>query len=101
MVLSSLQQFIVRELFQTERRLKKDVFLRFYLGTKIDHEIALKDIGRSIERLVERDLVKATGVKTAKKWYTKTVSLTPRGRSFVKKNLGNQLSLPLTKKRYA
>jgi len=79
MLLSGLQQYILLQCLKQSPR-KKAEFVAFYQVSKVDKEIALKDIVKSIDRLVARDLLKARGVKTAKKWYTDTVSLTPKGR---------------------
>ena len=99
MTLSALQRYILKQCF-ARGVLKKTDFLDFYKKNKVSPTIALKDIAKSIERLISKDLVRASGVKTAKKWYTNSVSLTPRGRKLVTLKLADQLRLPLTKKHY-
>lgn len=96
MSLSKLQQYIIKQCFQN-KQFKKTEFLRFYNLNKVNKEIALKDIGKSIDRLVVRDLAKSSGVKTAKRWYTKTVILTAKGRKVAQKLLSKQQKLPLKK----
>ena len=94
MKLSELQQYILKQCHQ-RGRLKKSNFLDFYQGQKIKSDMALKDIVKSLDRLVARDLLKASGVKTAKKWYTESVILTSKGKKMAQKLLDKQQKLPL------
>ena len=96
MRLSSLQHYIIKEIYRNERHAQTD-FLDFYRHKKMAAEVALKDINRSLDRLVSRDILRAQGVKTAKKWYTKSVVLTAKGRQVAKKLLSNQAKLPFNK----
>ncbi|MFH0873622.1 MAG: hypothetical protein V1846_02140 [Candidatus Komeilibacteria bacterium] len=92
MNLSLLQKYILKVCYG-QLSLPKEYFLAFYQGNNIDAETALKDIGKSIDRLVSRDLLKVSGVKTAKKWYTSTVNLTYQGEKMAKKLLSEQPKL--------
>lgn len=92
MNLSDLQRYILKVCYG-QLSLPKENFLDFYQGKVIDTETSLKDIGKSIDRLVARDLLKAQGVKTAKKWYTSSVQLTYQGEKMAKKLLSEQPKL--------
>jgi hypothetical protein len=92
MKLSALQVHILKSCYGKPSIAKED-FLAFYQEKKVLEETALKDIGKSIDRLVQKDLLKAQGVKTAKKWYTSTVQLTYNGEKMAKKLLSDQPKL--------
>lgn len=92
MQLSDLQKYILKVCYG-QLSLPKEHFLAFYQGKEIDEETALKDIAKSIDRLVSRDLVKAAGVKTAKKWYTSSIQLTYKGEKLANSILSDQPKL--------
>lgn len=96
MKLSKLQQYIVKQSF-LEGKSKKEAFLPFYASSKVKKEVALKDIVKSMDRLVTRDLAKSEGVKTAQKWYTKSITLTAKGRKLAVGILSKQGKLPFKK----
>ncbi len=92
MKLSELQEYILKSCYG-KPSIAKEEFLVFYQDKRTFEEIALKDIGKSIDRLVQKDLLKAQGVKTAKKWYTSTVQLTYNGEKIARKLLSDQPKL--------
>ena len=92
MNLSDLQRHILKVCYG-QLSLPKEIFLAFYQEKVVDEETALKDIAKSIDRLVTRDLLKVSGVKTAKKWYTSTVQLTYKGEKLARQLLSDQPKL--------
>ena len=55
-------------------------------------------ITKSVERLIDRELMIGIGVRTAHKWFIKEVRLTPKGRKIARELLGKQQQLPFCKK---
>lgn len=51
-------------------------------------------ITKSLERLIDKELLIGCGVRTPHKWYIKEIKLTPKGRKETKKYLGEQQKLP-------
>lgn len=89
MILSKLQEYILKSCYGRPSIAKED-FLAFYQEKKVSEETALKDISKSIDRLVSKDLMKVAGVKTAKKWYTVSVHLTYHGEKVARQLLSKQ-----------
>jgi hypothetical protein len=56
-------------------------------------------ITKSIERLIDRELVIGYGVRTPHKWYIHEVKLTAKGRREAKRLRGEQQALPFRKAR--
>lgn len=73
--------------------MSKEDFLAFYQPGEVETETALKDIVKSIDRLVARDLLKVSGVRTAKKWYTSSAQLTYKGEKLARSILVKQPTL--------
>lgn len=92
MMLSELQRYILKSLYGRSSLTKED-FLLFYSGKDVAVATATKDIVKSIDRLVARDLLKVSGVKTAKKWYTSSVQLTYKGEKMARSILVQQPTL--------
>ena len=71
-------------------------FLIFYKGKKTPKEnLRTKIITGSIESLIDKELMTGYGVRTPHKWFIKQVSLTSKGKTQVKKLLGEQMKLKL------
>ena len=75
---------------------KKDLEA-YYSHKKTKKEIVTNDITKSVERLIERELIIGFGKKTARKWFITQVSLTPKGKRTAKTLFGKQQKLPLRK----
>jgi hypothetical protein len=71
-------------------------FLVFYKGKKTPKEsLRVKIISGSIESLIDKELMTGYGVRTPHKWFIKKVGLTSKGKSEVKRLMGEQLELKL------
>ncbi|OGY91605.1 MAG: hypothetical protein A3B30_01300 [Candidatus Komeilibacteria bacterium RIFCSPLOWO2_01_FULL_52_15] len=93
MQVSDLQRYILKQTYIRGPRTSRAAFSAFYQKPSDDE---VKAITRSIERLIARGLVIGYGRMTAEKMYIETVSITARGRNYVKRML--QLRLPFQKK---
>ena len=83
MGLSSLQHYIITTVWQHPKRQYPRAHLAdFYTGKKGAPRPLLqtKIITRSLERLIDRELLVGYGVRTAKRWYIKDIALTPKGK---------------------
>lgn len=71
--------------------------MRFYehQKSKPKREDQVNIITKSLERLINRQLIIGFGVRTAYKWFIKEVQLTYKGRRVAKKLIGQQQRLPL------
>ena len=92
---SALQKFILKLVYARGPRCTRTLFLAFY---KQPTDADVKIITRSIERLIEKGLLIGFGHKTAEKWFTETVTLTPTGRAAAKSLFGKQQRLPFRKR---
>ena len=93
MHLSELQKYILKATYAHGARCPRDRFMAFY---KKSTEAEAKIITRSLERLITKGYLIGYGHKTAEKWFTETVSLTPVGRTVSRRLFGQQQRLPLT-----
>lgn len=97
MPLSQLQKYILRAGLESKKyTVSKAVLIRFYQGSKNSPKIVdqIGIITKSVERLINKGMVKGVGVKTAEKWFIKEVILTPRGKKIARELLGKQAQLP-------
>jgi hypothetical protein len=97
MRLSKLQKYILITSLQSGGRwVARKRFSRFYKKSTAHakEETHAKIISRSLERLIDKELMTGEGVRTPHKWYVKQVSLTRKGRVQAKKLLGDQQELP-------
>lgn len=108
MRLSSLQKYILlKALDQKAGKFSRKSLLKFYddqyhpkpeqarfgaRKTKSEHRI--KIITRSLERMIDKELLIGYGTRTPHKWYVKEIKLTVKGRKIAKKLLGEQQILP-------
>jgi len=98
MRLSSLQRYILKYCLENQgAAMQKKDLVAYYSHKKIKKEIVTNDITKSVERLIERELITGFGKKTARKWFITEVSLTPKGKRTAKTLFGKQQKLPLKK----
>lgn len=58
-------------------------------------KVQTKIITRSLESLIDKELMTGFGVRTPHKWFIKEIRLTSKGKKEAKNLLGEQMSLPL------
>lgn len=93
MKFSKLQKYILLRSFEQGRKYDRQILAEFY--KKRMPKNCFKIITRSIERLIDRELLTGFGVRTPHKWFIKEIKLTLKGRKIAKKFLGEQQKLPL------
>ena len=99
--LSSLQKYILKQcILSKDGSISKNKLEQFYADKKIKPkaEDQVRIITKSVDRLIYKDLVIGSGVKTAHRWYIKNLKLTNRGKKEAKKLFGTQQKLPFNKK---
>lgn len=97
MRLSTLQKYILREMYTAKSKIfLRRRFNRFYDRTadRPSDDTIVKDLGKSLDRLIDKGLMVGYGIRTPQKWYIKEVKLLPAGRVLAKKLLGEQMLLP-------
>ncbi len=99
MKLSDLQKYTLKQAWQTkDKTVGKDVLARFYSGRKNkpkDKDL-INVITKSVERLIEKELVVGYGWRTSQKWFIRQVKLTPKGKKIARRlAVGIQQKLPL------
>ncbi len=97
MRLSKLQIYILKQLYWLKsRNVQRQVLYSYYdkLKKKPEAKILQDTVTQSLENLISKGLIAASGNKTAKKFYIHYVRLTPKGRKWVKHSLDKQKSLP-------
>jgi len=97
MKLSELQKYILRQAWQTTNKtVSKNILVKFYNGQQ--NRPKLKDIigviTKSVDRLINKELVIGYGWRTPHKWFIRQVRLTPKGQRLAKTLLGVQQRLP-------
>lgn len=98
MRLSKLQKYILIQTYGKKgSRVAKPELRKFYKTQKIKpkKEDLQGIITKSVERLIDRELMIGNGVRTPHKWFIKEIRLTSKGRKQAKKLLGEQQTLPL------
>ena len=97
MRLSLLQKYILRECYNRPGlRAERAGLVKFYGGSKSPKkELRTKIITRSIESLVDKELLVGYGVRTPHKWFIREIRLTGKGVKAGRRLLGEQLKLPL------
>ncbi|MBU0707753.1 hypothetical protein KKG41_05275 [Patescibacteria group bacterium] len=102
MRLSPLQKFILVEVYANRnKKTHRKLFNRFYQAQKKrpkPYDIQ-NIITKSIERLIDRELLMGYGRRTSRKWFIDEVNLTNLGRRIAKTLLGEQQTLPFNKRR--
>lgn len=97
MKLSALQKYILKQvyLFKTDRFNRKNL-LKFYNQRKVvKNKDRVNIITKSLERLIDKELLTGFGVRTPHKWFIKEIKLTAKGRQIAKSLFGKQQVLPL------
>lgn len=102
MRLSSLQKYILLNSFGKKGFLvSKKNLAKFYDNQK--NKPKTEDISgiitKSVERLIDRELMTGYGVRTPHKWFIKEVRLTAKGRKTARELQGKQQQLPFNKKK--
>lgn len=99
MRLSQLQKFVIIECYnRMGYRISRAGLVRFYFEKKsAKKELQAKIITRSIERLIDNELLIGYGVRTPHKWFIKEIRLTKSGIKLGRKLLGEQMRLPFGK----
>jgi hypothetical protein len=100
MKLSSLQRYILLACHDAKGQRREHSGLeRFYETEKErpSEKDAQDSVTRSLERLIDKELLIGYGVRTSHKWYLKEIRLTPKGRKVARELLeSRQTRLPLT-----
>ncbi|MBI3622034.1 MAG: hypothetical protein HY208_07615 [Nitrospirae bacterium] len=103
MNLSNLQRYILLACDDAKGKRREHSGLeQFYESEKErpSEKDAQDSVTRSLERLIDKELLIGYGVRTSHKWYLKEIRLTPKGRKVVRELLEfRQTRLPLTMSR--
>lgn len=100
MRLSSLQKFIILQCLESRTgRISRTRLNEFYnkIKKRPKDELITKIITKSIERLIDKELLVGFGQRTKYKWFIKEIKLTRKGKKQAKKLLGEQLKLKFKK----
>lgn len=94
---SELQKHTLLYCFGKSDKCNREPLVQFYKEKmlKPKQKDLVSIITKSIERLIEKELIIGYGVRTPHKWFIKEIKLTPKGKRFAKKLLGEQQKLPL------
>ncbi|RJR32011.1 hypothetical protein C4569_00630 [Candidatus Parcubacteria bacterium] len=97
MKLSNLQKYILKQsYFSRSKKINRHLFLNYYKDKKkISEKDKINSITKSLDRLIEKDLIFGFGEKTAHKFYIQEIKLTPKGRLTARNLAGKQQKLPL------
>ncbi len=96
MRLSHLQKYILIQCLESRTdRISRTRLKRFYNKSKKlpKQELQTKIITKSIERLIDKELLVGFGERTKYKWFIKDIKLTRQGKKQAKKLLGEQLKI--------
>jgi len=104
MRLSELQKYILLLCHDSSSsRFSRSGLNKFYekivVDKKPDTNLQTKIITRSIERLIDKELLVGFGERTKYKWFIKEIKLTAKGEKEAKKMLDKQMRLPLKLKK--
>ncbi len=102
MRLSHLQKFIILQCLESKTgRISRLRLNRFYetQKKKPKPEMVTKIITKSIERLIDKDMLVGFGERTKYKWFIKDIKLTRQGKKQAKMLLGEQLKIKFKKKK--
>jgi hypothetical protein len=74
----------------------RDRLIEFYgnIQKSPKSELQTKIISRSLESLIDKELMIGYGIRTAHKWFVKDIKLTNKGKKQAKRLLGEQMILP-------
>lgn len=102
MHLSDLQQYILYQAFIAEgKKFSREKLVLFYEAhhQKTKTEQRVKAITRSIERLIDRELLIGYGVRTPHKWFISDIKATSKGMTAMKRILSEQQKLPFKRRK--
>ena len=101
MRLSPLQKYILEQGYSEPKPFNRDKLLKFYNNYKKPplKEDQINIITKSLERMTDKELLIAYGIRTHKKWFIKEIKLTLKGIAMAKKLLSRQQILPLRKRK--
>jgi hypothetical protein len=101
MRLSDLQKYILLEaLMNKGSKFSRSKLTGFYEKKHKDtkESMRIKAVSKSLERLIDKELLVGYGVRTPHKWFIKEIKLTNKGYKTTKKLLGEQQHLPFKQK---
>ncbi len=100
MRLSGLQRFALIECYNRKKaRLPRTAVHAFYRSMP-KSPVDIRDVvTKSLERLIDKGLLIGYGRRTPETWYIEEIKLTPAGRRLARRLLGEQLALPLGRRR--
>ncbi|MBU4360550.1 hypothetical protein L6278_02155 [Candidatus Parcubacteria bacterium] len=96
MRLSHLQKFILLQCLESRTgKISRTRLNQFYNKSKKlpKKELQTKIITKSMERLIEKELLVGFGQRTKYKWFIKEIKLTRQGKKEAKKLFGEQLKI--------
>ena len=104
MRLSDLQKYILLECFNSKTgKIGRMQLIKFYNTLKSVRRPAknlmTKIVTKSIERLIDKELLIGFGERTKYKWFIRDIRITREGRKIAKILQGEQMELPLKKLR--
>lgn len=99
MRLSNLQKYILLQGFNQKGKFSRNILNKFYDNrkNKPKKEDVVNIITKSLERLINKELLIGYGMRTTHKWFIEEIKLTYKGRKTAKKLLGEQQKLPFHK----
>ena len=92
MRLSRLQKYILTEAYTARGKFGRERLMDFF-PSSISRKEAMDAVTKSLERLIDHELMTGYGVRTPHKWYIKEVRLTSKGRKEAKRIRGEQQRL--------
>lgn len=92
MYLSSLQKYIVLQCFEKGGRIDRKFFRQFYEQQDVETSVRYQEsiITKSLERLINKELLIGFGKRTPHKWFVTHVMLTKKGESVAKEILSSK-----------
>jgi hypothetical protein len=101
MRLGPLQKHILKVSRMRRAPIQRDIFLDYYKGRKNvpSLEDRVNAVTKAIEKMIEHNLMVAEGVRTAEKFFIKSIKLTSGGRRTAKRLIGAQQRLPISVKK--
>ncbi|MCU0679254.1 MAG: hypothetical protein MUC28_02285 [Planctomycetes bacterium] len=92
MRISKLQKYILTQAAERKGVCPKAVFYGFYPAVELEkNRIAAQTaLQKSLDNLVEKDLIVAYGYRTARKWHIERVKFTAAGRKLTREIIKNR-----------
>lgn len=96
MQMSELQKYVLITCLSQKHTCKRELLIHYYQKNAFAPSVSLqtKIITKSIERLIDRELLIGYGIRTPHKWFIKEIRLTVKGKKEALHLLGEQQSLP-------